>query len=227
MAPAATWWSPSASATIYSISSRLAVQDDAIYNFSGSVALGPDYTVSVKVEEGELGLLGTAMGELDLDSPALLVGFDVYYDSESVAYMDLSAGRKGDHDDFRDYASGTDLYPNGYGFESDDFMLSSRLVVSGDAIYDGGAAVALGPGNAVNVFVVESELGLLGAVKGELDLDSPALLIGFDVQYEGDNVAYMDLEARREATDSTDSDLDGNAPYLKLHLICTVLLLPM
>ena len=122
-APAATWWSPSASATIYSISSRLAVQDDAIYNFSGSVALGPDYTVSVKVEEGELGLLGTAMGELDLDSPALL--------------------------------------------------------------------------------------------------------IGFDVQYEGDNVAYMDLEARREATDSTDSDLDGNAPYVKLHLICTVLLLPM
>ena len=72
------------------------------------------------------------------------------------------------------------------------------LVVGGDAIYDGGAAVALGPGNAVNVFVVESELGLLGAVKGELDLDSPALLVGFDVQYDSDNVAYMDLSAGRK-----------------------------
>ena len=106
-------------------------------------------------------------------------------------------------------------------------VFSSVLSIGGEALYDVGAALALGPGNTVNVFVVESELGLVAIGKGELDLDSPALLIGFDVQYEGDSVAYMDLEARREATDSTDSDLDGNAPYLKLHLICTVLLLPM
>merc|ERR1712185_258389 len=154
------------------LSSRLVVSGDAIYDGGTAVALGPGNTVNVFVVESELGLVAIGKGELDLDSPALLIGFDVQYDSDNVAYMDLSAGRKGDHDDFRDYASGTDLYPNGYGFQSDDFMASSRLVVSGDAIYDGGAAVALGPGNAVNVFVVESELGLLGAVKGELDLDS-------------------------------------------------------
>ena len=52
----------------------------------------------------------TRKGELDLDSPALVIGFDVQYEGDNVAYMDLSAGRKGDHDDFRDYASGTDLY---------------------------------------------------------------------------------------------------------------------
>ena len=112
-----------------------------------------------------------------------------------MAFMDLSAGRKGDRADFRDYTNGTDLYPDGYTFQSDDYMLSSRLAVRDEVVYDGGAAVAMGPGDAINVIVLETEMGLLGAVRGELDLDSPALLAGFDVQYDGDNVAFMDLSA--------------------------------
>ena len=117
---------------------------DAIYDGGAALALGPGNAVNVFVVESEMGLLGAVKGELDLDSPALLIGFDVQYDSDNVAYMDLSAGRKGDHDDFRDYASGTDLYPNGYGFESDDFMASSRLVVRDRPSGGEGTRVELG-----------------------------------------------------------------------------------
>ena len=99
------------------LSSRLAVGSDVVYDGGAALALGPGNAVNVFVVESELGMLGAAKGELDLDSPALIVGFDVQYDGEAQAYMDLSAGRKGEHADFRDYANGTDLYPNGYGFQ--------------------------------------------------------------------------------------------------------------
>ena len=93
----------------------------------------------------------------------------------AVSGLDLHgarAGEKGNDTLAYDVVGDSPLYPHGYDFESDDWVFSSMLSVDGEALYDMGAAFALGPGDSIHAFLAESESSLSLAATSEWESSS-------------------------------------------------------